>query len=329
MTPDPSRRMELAEPADGDEEVGAFDSPHTTKPAADGRRRQADDPLSLVVVTHPLDRFYSRGYLLAHLVAEWEKEGIRVSVVSDPDRPVEADAAFLHVDLTVVPEGFRRLAGACPVVINGGTVDISKRRISRHLVRRSGSYRGPVIVKTDRNFGGRPERERASASLPRRALRALVGRLPWCLNARIAPGSYPVYPSKEAVPFPAWLNRRLVVEAFLPERDGEYYCLRNWVFLGDREVSIRSIGKRPVLKAGAVVDREYDVEIPDELRRLREELGFEFGKFDFALLNGRVVLYDVNRTPSFAAGGSSGAQGATTRARVGKLASGLHSLLGP
>lgn len=281
---------------------------------------------SLVVVTHPLDHFEGSSYVLTRLVTEWEAMGVQVAVVSDPARAVTADAAILHVDLTVVPKPFRALAAASPVVINGGAADISKRRVSRQLVRRHGPYRGPVIVKTDRNYGGGPERIRGSRSLPSRALRKVGGRLPWTLNGRLAADAYPIYPSKESVPMPVWLNRRLVVEEYLPEREGEYYCLRNWIFFGDRELSLRSIGTRPVLKAPDVVDREYDVEIPDELRRLREELGFDYGKFDFAVSDGRVVLYDANRTPKFTSGGPSPRRG-ETRARIGDLAAGLFALL--
>ncbi len=31
---------------------------------------------------------------------------------------------------------------------------------------------------------------------------------------------------------------------------------------------------------------------------MRKDLGFDFGKFDYAIVDGRVVLYDVNRTPN-------------------------------
>lgn len=282
--------------------------------------------LSLAIVTHPLDHFGQSGYVLARLVAEWESMGIQVAVVSDPNEVPRADAAILHVDLTVVPERFRALAAACPVVINGGAADISKRRVSRQLVRRTGSYRGPVIVKTDRNYGGGPERVRGSRRLPSRVLRKVGRQLPWTLSGRLAANAYPIYPSKEAVPLPVWLNRRLVVEEYLPERQGEYYCLRNWIFIGDRDISLRSIGTRPVLKAPDVVDREYDVEVPDELRRLREELGFDYGKFDFAVSGGRVVLYDANRTPKFTSSASSTRRGETS-ARIGHLAPGLFACL--
>ena len=38
--------------------------------------------------------------------------------------------------------------------------------------------------------------------------------------------------------------------------------------------------------------------MPDELRNIRRDLGFDYGKFDYAIVNDRVVLYDVNRTPA-------------------------------
>ncbi len=32
---------------------------------------------------------------------------------------------------------------------------------------------------------------------------------------------------------------------------------------------------------------------------MRRKLGFDFGKFDYGIVAGRVVLYDANRTPMF------------------------------
>ena len=40
--------------------------------------------------------------------------------------------------------------------------------------------------------------------------------------------------------------------------------------------------------------------IPRELRSIREEMGFDYGKFDYGIVDGEVVLYDVNRTPGAA-----------------------------
>ena len=37
--------------------------------------------------------------------------------------------------------------------------------------------------------------------------------------------------------------------------------------------------------------------MPDELRALRRQLGFDYGKFDFVMHEGRAVLLDANKTP--------------------------------
>jgi hypothetical protein len=38
--------------------------------------------------------------------------------------------------------------------------------------------------------------------------------------------------------------------------------------------------------------------VPDEIRAERERLGFDFGKFDFVIHDGRPILLDANKTPS-------------------------------
>jgi hypothetical protein len=54
-----------------------------------------------------------------------------------------------------------------------------------------------------------------------------------------------------------------------------------------------------VIKSHSVLRREPISDVPVELRQVRRELGFDFGKFDYGIVDGRVVLYDVNRTPMF------------------------------
>ncbi len=51
------------------------------------------------------------------------------------------------------------------------------------------------------------------------------------------------------------------------------------------------------MKASTAVRRE-PAPVPDDLRLRRAELGFDFGKFDFVIHEGRAVLLDANRTPS-------------------------------
>ena len=41
--------------------------------------------------------------------------------------------------------------------------------------------------------------------------------------------------------------------------------------------------------------------VPEELRKIRAQLGFDYGKFDYGIVDGEVILYDVNRTPGSSA----------------------------
>jgi hypothetical protein len=43
--------------------------------------------------------------------------------------------------------------------------------------------------------------------------------------------------------------------------------------------------------------RKEAVPVPDELRQRRHELGFNYGKFDFVLHQGKAILLDANKTP--------------------------------
>lgn len=43
-------------------------------------------------------------------------------------------------------------------------------------------------------------------------------------------------------------NRALVIEKFLPEREGETYFMRHYLFLGDRIRSVRVAGLEPFPK---------------------------------------------------------------------------------
>jgi len=239
------------------------------------------------------------GYFLGRIADCWRENGADVHVLHDPEARVAADLAILHVDLTRVPRDYLECARRFPQVLNGRVTDISKRRVSQNLVRLGDGYDGPVIVKTDRNCGGAGENQVLG---PPTGMRRIVGglrrRLPWTLRDDLATADYRLFASVREVPTIVWLNRDLVVERFLPEvRDG-YYCLRTWVFLGDRETNSLSYSSQPVVKSASVVRRELIRDVPDELREIRRTMGFDYGKFDYSIVDGRTVLYDANRTPS-------------------------------
>lgn len=265
---------------------------------------------TIAILTHPIDDFTRTRYLIRLMIPRWESMGFRVVEVSDPSEFVPADIAVMHVDLTVVPESCRRLAERYPVVLNGRVVDIRKRVFSRLLLSGDETYSGPVIVKTDWNCGGwrefrRDVLESSIGPLLRRPriggfvlpkLERLARRRSWRRRRLFRYGYYPTYPHRDLVPRGVWDNPNLVVERFVSERDGDLYCCRHWLFFGSREVSRRTLSPDPVVKANSHLERTTDP-VPEELRTLRKQWGFDYGKFDYGIVDGKVILYDVNRTP--------------------------------
>lgn len=278
----------------------------------------------VAILVHKNDPFERAGYILHEIAAIWGESGVRVSVLKGPGPRIDADLAILHVDLTVVPRDYLTCVRQYALAINAGVTDTSKRLISSNLVRRGDGYEGPVIVKTNGNFGGTTEARLAkSGPLPLRYAHSVRHRLPWSCRSLLSESDYPVFDSVKQVPRLVWHNTDLVVERFLPERHGSYYCLRTWTFLGDRETNTLRYSTHPVVKSRNIIRREPVPDVPDNLRRLRRDLGFDFGKFDYSIVDGKAVLYDANRTPSL---GSLPREQFLSRAR--SLAEGIRAFLG-
>ncbi len=251
----------------------------------------------IVIIAHERFPFDNMRYLLCEIVEIWQQDGLRVSVSNGLGTRVDADLAILHVNLTVVPEEHLAFVRQYPVTINGSVGDISKRRISSNLVRRGDGYQGQVIVKTNNNCRGGCESDIASMGpLFKKYANSLRCRLPWSWRAKLP--DYHIFESAGQVPRAVWYNPDLVVEKFLPERSDGLYCLRTWVFLGDKESNSVAYSDQPIVKSDNILRFEKVAEVPDELRQMRRDMAFDFGKFDYAIVNGRVILYDANRTPT-------------------------------
>ena len=271
---------------------------------------------AIVLITHAYDNFRDRDFLLRNLAGHWLDAGHEVSLVAGPGDWPDADVAIMHVDLSVVPAAYSEAARRYAVVVNGAAVDVRKRLVSRNLVTRNDGWTGPVMVKTDLNFGGIPEklaaecfrRDRKPADLP-----------PGPVVSTTRP--YPVFRSAAEVPDDVWSNPGLVVERFLPEQDAHGYWVRAWVFCGDRERCTRYRGTHPIVKSATIIAHE-PAPVPEELRAERERLGFDYGKFDFVVRDGRAILLDANRTPS------APPPNPEIDASNARLAGGLESLLG-
>ena len=256
-------------------------------------------PSRIVVISHEIDDFTHSGYLLNRMAEVWRAAGVELAVIEGPGDPLpDADLAILHTDITAVGEEYGRIVDHYPRVINGRVRDTSKSTFSDLLVGQDSDWGGPVIVKTDLNFGGM--REMRQRYLQGDMTATITIQRPWRRVAWME--EYPVFESLSAVPGGVWRNPNLVVEKFQPERNenGEY-LLRIWVFLGDSEIYYRGVAREPVVKGSNTIRREFldPADLPSTLRETRERLGFDYGKFDFGLVDGEVVLYDVNRTPGF------------------------------
>lgn len=269
----------------------------------------------ILVLSHEYDLYEHRHFLVQELCAHWGNSGHEVIVHQGASRAPRADVAILHVDATVVgPEYLEALADT-PVVVNRATLDISKRAYSRNLVGPFDAWTGPVIVKTNANSGGIPEWLHESVARER----GVPASGP---PSRHMAGRYPIYASFARVPLELRFDPELVIEKFLPERDPRGYACRHYLFFGDRERCSRWVGPHAVVKAADAIERK-PVEVPDEIRAWRRKLGFDYGKIDFVIHDGKPVLIDANRTPTLPRGRLTGA----VREGLEMLAGGIDALL--
>jgi hypothetical protein len=241
-------------------------------------------------------------YLLKALVRIWESRGFQIVIGSGYS--ADADVCILHHDRTRLDAATLPSPSSGVPVVNGSALDISKRLYSTLRLGPSDDWAGPVIVKTDQNHFGEPERAgRGRALLD--CLRKKLARYSWRLAGVLPPRTYPILQSVEKVPTWVWDNPELLVERFLPEREGDLYAIRGWVFFGDNGFGYRLLGREPIVKARTMVKREWLEETPEEIRAYRDKLEIDFGRFDYVVHDGRAILLDANKPPVAAGKGDS------------------------
>ena len=271
---------------------------------------------TVVILIEPYDVAIWKLHLMSVLVPRWVDAKHRCILHAGPDKLPAADLAFLHVDLSVVPQEYLDAMKRYPIAVNGSIADIRKRAHSVNLVARGDPYAGRVIVKSDLNSGGKPE-------VGKRNMARSLGKLNGPMEDP-AESQYRVYDSPAEVPAAVWDDPALVVEKFLPEQEGDTYLLRYYYFLGDAEANLVLRSREPIVKAVNTYRVDFEPP-PPEIRALRRKLGFGYGKFDYVLRDGRVVLFDANRTPSH----SLLLRQRLVEPVVNRLAPGLESLLQP
>jgi hypothetical protein len=254
----------------------------------------------VVVLFHESDRFRDlSSYLVDHLAAFWREDGYRVTYLFGTRRFEPADLVLVHVNLSVVPGAYLEFAARYPIVLNGNVRDIRKSTISTNLVGAGDAWDGPVIAKSDLNYAGAPERFMRRTRLEHRwaavrSVRRRIERLRGQNDPFEESGEYRVFDHFNDVPRDWLANRNVVIEKFRPEMENGLYHLRMYLFLGDRFTSTRIGGDRRVIKASP--DNETRVEPAAEIIAWRKKFAMDYGKLDYVINNGEVVLLDVNKT---------------------------------
>ena len=233
-------------------------------------------------------------YEIGHMARYWREGGYEVAYLFGPDTSVRADICIVHVDLSVVPDAYIDFAYRFPVVLNGKITDIRKSRLSRYLVTPDCGFDGPVIVKTDLNYAGRPER---SLTHNRLTLFAQDVVAPFLRRAGriVRHHHYRVYDRFSQVPKKYVESEDFVIERYLPEIVDGLRCVNYYKFFGDQHDCARSCSEDAVV-VGCNTVRRVDIDVSEEVVDYRKELGIDFGKIDFCLHQGRAVIIDVNKT---------------------------------
>jgi hypothetical protein len=241
-------------------------------------------------------------YLIYNLADYWREDGHEVSFLYGTKRFVPADLLFVHVDLSVVPDFYLSFAKRYPIVVNGGIKDIRKKAFSHGLLRPGDSWPGPVIVKTNNNYAGKPESKQGqydgitgNICSKMRAARNRLD-LEWIDPAIEKPTDYRVYDRLQDVPRLYFYHPELIIQKFMPERENGLYCLRMMFFLGDRLGCLRLKSKQRIVNMNTSEDTEWNIEPHPKLVALRDQLGINYGKFDYVIVDGQVVLLDINKT---------------------------------
>ena len=264
---------------------------------------------SIAILFHehtPVKRF--RLYGICNCIPFWEEQGYRVKLVQGIKERTRADLVIPQIDLSIRPDDYQAFLEKENVVLNLNLRDIRKSVISRNLVTENEDYDQAVIVKTERNCSGSPERaliyhmpllKQIPVRLKR--FREITGQI---LTARSLSSfaytdklaAYKIYRSKKDVPKEVFKNKHLVVERLQLETQGDSFINRRYVFLGDKGFAWGRHSKEPVIKANN--SEMFDVEtIPKNLLGIKKDLGFDHGTFDYVEINGQAVVFDANPTP--------------------------------
>jgi len=225
-----------------------------------------------------------QNYLIFYMAKVWAKNGFSVNFILGTEHFYPADLLIVHVDLSVVPESYFDFAAQYPVILNGNIKDIRKSVISSYLVKPGDGYSGRVIVKSNLNCGGGPEQYFGTETGP------------WIEDSSDPLRGYRVYESIDLVPSEILHSPDWVVEQFLPEYQNGLFHIRYYSFLGDRWSCVRRSSKSPIVTGSTFTDDREIIDVSPDIEKLRRDMKYDYGKFDYVERDGRSFLVDANKT---------------------------------
>lgn len=235
-------------------------------------------------------------YMLHAMLHGLERARVPWRLVDRPQDSNGGEAAFLHVDLTDVPDDFLAAASRYDRCVNGNAATIRRTLYARARLQPGDEHSGPVIVKTVLNSRGAPElryesRKSAAARASHIAKKILVPGY----KKKLCP-EYEVFESLDDVPAPVWTNPRLMVERFLPGAMKLPITKYRFNFFYELEFNYRSSYDSLLCHSGT--EREFDAapDVPDSIRDLRHTLKLDYGAIDYFLVDGEAVPIDANKT---------------------------------
>ena len=246
-------------------------------------------------------RDYQSVHLVHKLAENWQAKGFEISSGPLDEVPAGIAAVICHWDQTKVdPSLLPRNPHKVPI-LNQGILDISKDSFSLLTLHEGDAWGGSVIVKTIFNCFGQAEAKKKRLSFVQR-LQKKLAKKNWKLARRLPPFTYPVLGSVREVPSWVWADPNLIVEKFVPEREGDLYSIRFWIFFGKKSYAYRLFSKEPIVKNRENSERFEFIESdpPEALIRFKETHGLDFGKIDYVENDGEVVAFDINKTPTVA-----------------------------
>jgi hypothetical protein len=260
----------------------------------------------IAILFHENDKKRVLNYLINRLSELWQAEGMDVISVFGTKQFIPSDIAILHVDLSVMPDKYLKFSQQYPIILNGNVKDIRKSTFVDNIVRMGDNYEGKVIVKSDLNHAGAPERlfydlsaKELFFSLMKRLSPSKIGRIRTPMINW--PSDYIILESPIQIPNIWFKNKDIVIQKFLPEIDKGFYCIRNYYFFGDSSTCVLRKATQPIVNAGSTISLE-PIEVHPEIVELRRKLRFDFGKFDYTIHDGVPVLIDINKTPAASPG---------------------------